>query len=117
MLRLLSSVGRRHCAADGADWPPGRTLAGYTSEAAAGAALAQRRRRARQEAERQARLAEEERQRREDEERRQMEQQVRVMEEARRAEQARLQSAIQVSTDSMTRLTFQIGLATCPMYG
>ncbi|XP_043213016.1 neurofilament heavy polypeptide-like, partial [Amphibalanus amphitrite] len=76
----------------------GRTTsrkAGYDSEAAARAALAEKRRRVREEAERQ---AEQERLRREEEERQEQErlrQEELLMEEAARAEQERLQKAIQ----------------------
>ncbi|XP_043190368.1 ensconsin-like isoform X9 [Amphibalanus amphitrite] len=69
--------------------------AGYDSEAAARAALAEKRRRVREEAERQ---AEQERLRREEEERQEQErlrQEELLMEQAARAEQERLQKAIQ----------------------
>ncbi|KAF0296252.1 Reticulocyte-binding protein 2 a [Amphibalanus amphitrite] len=69
--------------------------AGYDSEAAARAALAEKRRRVREEAERQ---AEQERLRREEEERLEQErlrQEELLMEQAARAEQERLQKAIQ----------------------
>ena len=101
---------------DPAEGAAGRRQAGYTSEAEAKAALAEKRRRAREEAERQAeleRLQREEAERQEAERLRQEEERARreeqemmqLMEEAKKAEQERLQRAIEVRGITLPRVS------------